>query len=382
MQNVIISSKDEVVMRLVHYFVTKEDYTPIVVQGAKNEIWLENLSGPYKIIRINTGYIHNNEQFEHDMKKIKHVLKQIKKKTLSLKISALNICLDTSDRVEITEAKGVDTVKLKSVNEINKNESLQSAFPSISIDENEKVDNLDFIINVTEDINKKTEKDNALFEQVFKKKTIVVTRVITAICVIMFALTYIFGNGSTDVITLLKFGGNNIDFVKAGEIYRLITSMFLHAGFIHLFVNMYSLNIIGTQLENFIGKWRFLGIYLFSGISGSLLSLVLNDSLTVSVGASGAIFGLMGALLYFGYHYRLYLNQVIKTQLVPIILLNLFIGFSLSGIDNAAHIGGLVGGYLAATAFGVKGKSTKNETINGSIALLILIAFLSYMVFR
>jgi rhomboid protease GluP len=143
---------------------------------------------------------------------------------------------------------------------------------------------------------------------------------------------------------------------------------------------MYSLYIIGSQLENFVGKAKFLVIYLVSAISGSLLSCIFSSS--ISVGASGAIFGLLGSLLYFGYHYRLYLGSVVKTQIIPLIILNLFLGFMLTGIDNFAHIGGLIGGFLATMALGINGKSTKSERINGSIVLIIYLIFLIFMLFR
>ena len=75
----IISEKDEIIMSLVHYFITEENYTPIVVKGVKDEIWLENMDGPYKVVRINSNHIHNHEQLEYDILKTKGVLKQIKK---------------------------------------------------------------------------------------------------------------------------------------------------------------------------------------------------------------------------------------------------------------------------------------------------------------
>ena len=120
-------------------------------------------------------------------------------------------------------------------------------------------------------------------------------------------------------------------------------------------------------------------VYLISMISGSLLSCIFSDA--VSVGASGAIFGLLGALLYFGYHYRLYLGSVLKNQIIPLIIANLILGFVISGIDNAAHIGGLIGGYLSMMALGVEGKSDKTEKLNGCIVLMIYFAFLSYVLF-
>ena len=90
----------------------------------------------------------------------------------------------------------------------------------------------------------------------------------------------------------------------------------------------------------------------------------------------------MGSLLYFGYHYRLYLSNALTNQLIPIILLNLFLGFTSSSIDNAAHIGGLIGGYLGTMIVGLKYKSTKRETINGLIVYILLVAFLFYTLFK
>ncbi len=382
METKIVNAKDQIVMGLVHYLVTKENYSPIVVQGAKNEIWLENLSAKYKVIRINSNYIHNDEQYEFDVFKVKHVIKQIKKRTLSFKLNALNICLDLAERVDVRNIKNVDTIKVLDNKHLVNNETLKTAFPDIKEDSIKAVENFDLFVNATNDINDKTEKENKIFEEVFSPKKIIVTNIIIALCIIMFSLTYILGEGPTNILTLLNLGANNGLLVKNGEFYRLITSIFLHAGIIHLLVNMYSLYIVGNQIETYLGKWKFLGIYLLSGASGSLLSVLFNPELNVSVGASGAIFGLLGALLYFGYHYRLYLNDALKTQIIPIILINLFIGFSISGIDNAAHIGGLIGGYLAAVAFGVRGKSDKKESINGFIALALYFAFLAFMLFR
>ena len=78
MDGLVINQKDELVMKLLHYFITEQGYNPIVLHGAKNEIWLENLDAHYKIVRINSNYIHNKEQFEMDLYKINNVSKQIK----------------------------------------------------------------------------------------------------------------------------------------------------------------------------------------------------------------------------------------------------------------------------------------------------------------
>ena len=141
----------------------------------------------------------------------------------------------------------------------------------------------------------------------------------------------------------------------------------------------YALYVIGNQVETFIGKTKFLIIYLVSGITASMLSALLTQG--YSLGASGAIFGLMGCLLYFGYHYRLYLGSVLLSQIVPVILLNLFLGFSFSGIDNAAHIGGLIGGLFISMALGLSKKDDTSSRVNGCIIFIIYFAFLSYLLF-
>ena len=143
---------------------------------------------------------------------------------------------------------------------------------------------------------------------------------------------------------------------------------------------MYSLYIIGTQLETFIGKKKFIIVYFISMITGSLLSCVMSNSW--SVGASGAIFGLIGSLIYFGYHYRIYLGSVIKSQIIPLLILNLGIGFIIPNIDVSAHIGGLVGGLLSTMAVGIENKSDKKDSINGIICLMILIIFLTIILFK
>lgn len=376
----ILNNKDEMIMSLVHYFVTEENYTPINVQGAKNEIWLENLDAPYKIVRINSKYIHNNEQYNMDLFKMQYVIKQIKKKTLSFKMNALNICLDMGSSIKLeSENKIINTINVSNITDIKKNKFLNNVFPKIKTNSFKKTDNLDKIIDATEDINKKTEAENKKFENVFKPKKIIITKLLILINIAMYILSLIVSDNYTESLVIL--GANNKNLVLNGEFYRLIASAFLHGSLLHLFVNMYSLWVIGSQVETYIGKIKFLIIYLLSTLMGSLFSIVFLDN-SLSVGASGAIFGLMGSLLYFGYHYRLYLSNALTNQIVPIIILNLILGFSSSSIDNAAHIGGLIGGYLSTMIVGIKYKSTKQENINGTIVYLILTAFLIYVIYK
>ena len=376
MNELVIDKKEELVMKLLHYFITERGYNPVIIRGVKDEIWLENLEDDYKIVRIVSGYIHNNEQFKFDLFKTKNLLKTIKKKTLSFKINALSIFVNLGDNVDITKFEDTPNIKFANIHEasdLDKYRFVTSAFPDITEDMDFREKGLELFMKITSDINKKNEDDAKMNEAVFRPKKPIITYALIAINVVVFILSVF-----NDAI-LPMFAVNRELIVNFNQYYRLFTGMFLHAGILHLLFNMYALYIIGMQLESFLGKAKYLIVYLLSGIGASMLSIFFSNSF--SVGASGAIFGLMGALLYFGYHYRVYLDSVVKSQIIPLIILNLILGFTISGVDNWAHIGGLVSGILATMAVGVKYKSTKFEMINGIILYLIYIGFLIYMVF-
>ena len=101
MEKVNVRKQDEILMSLVHYFVTKEGYAPIYVQGVKDEIWLENIDGPYRIIRINSNYIHNEEQYKYDEVKIRNITSLYSLKILKAKEKILKAkeCIKTLDKV-------------------------------------------------------------------------------------------------------------------------------------------------------------------------------------------------------------------------------------------------------------------------------------------
>ncbi len=384
MDKLIVNKKDEIIMKLMHFFVTEENYTPIIVSGVKDEIWLENQDAYYKIIRINANYIHNEEQYNFDIFKAKKIIKQIKKKTLSLKVHALNILLDLNEDIKIKEDKILSSLSIKNVKDIKSTKGLGSIFPNIKNNPLNNDKGLDLLINVTKDINETTAKKNQDYEDVFKQKKILVTYILMGINIAMFILTYLLFYLSNGNINLESLFSVNTVAIKGGEYYRLITGTFLHAGPlfmpIHLLFNMYALYIIGSQVENFVGKWKYLIIYFASALMGSLLSTVILHA--NSIGASGAIFGLMGSLAYFGYHYRIYFGNILKSQIIPLIIINLLMGFMFSGIDNVAHIGGLVGGILSTMAVGLKHKSQKSEQINGCIVYVLLVAFLIFMLVK
>lgn len=374
---ILLDEKNVMAMKLLHYFIIDKNYNPIILQGVENEIWLENLDEDYKVVRIVSNYIHNDEQFNFDVFKTNRIVKKIKKKTLSFSMNTLSIFLDMGDNVsyDFSNEKGNLCIKIDKEDDFKKNNILKKVFPDLSSKLKYSEEGLELFSKITNDINEHNRRDANRINSIFKSDFPMITYILIAINVILFIIPLLFGEYNS----LINNFCVDASLIRSGQYYRILTGIFLHGSILHLLFNCYALFVIGSQVENFMGKFKYLIIYLFSGICGSIFSMIFSSY--PSIGASGAIFGLMGALVYFGYHYRVYLGNVVKSQIIPLILLNLCIGFLSSGIDNFAHIGGLIGGSLISIAVGVKDKSSTFERINGFIISAIFLIFIIYMAF-
>ena len=372
MSDVMVSNIDENVMKLLHYFITIQGYNPIVLHGAENEIWLENMDSDYKIVRIISRYIHNDEQLGFNRFRSRQITKKLKMKTLSFKMNVLSIYVNLGDNVKSLENddKGNLSIFLKELNDAKNNPMLLEVFPDIIEKTHHDEEGIQLLFKITDDINQTNEKKNSKMEKIFSSKKPIITYILIALCVIIYGADLLLGNA----LTLL--GANYGPLVKDGQIWRIITCVFLHAGIFHLACNMYALYVVGPRVEDFFGKIKFLLIYLISGICGSLLSIGLNDKV-VSVGASGAIFGLFGALLYFGYAYRGYIGAMVKSQILPVVFLNLMLSFMIPGIDMWGHIGGLIGGVISAYMLGTI--ENKKYSISNICLFIVYIGFLIYL---
>ena len=373
-----LDDKNVLTMKLLHYFITEKNYNPIILQGVDNEIWLENLEEDCKVVRIVSNYIHNDEQFSFDVFKTKRIIKKIKKKTFSFRINVMSIFLDMGDNVtkEINEDPSLMAIKVKDEEDIHKSDLIKKIFPDLDSKMEYSEDGIELFAKITSDINKHNREDASRLEKLFKNKGPYITYFLIAVNIIFYVVPILFNQYDNVILDFCVHGVS----IRAGQYYRLLTGIFLHGGFLHLFLNCYSLYVLGSQIENFFGKVKFIIVYLFSGLIGSLFSMTFNPS-AGSIGASGAIFGLMGALLYFGYYYRVYLGNVVKSQILPLILINLSFGFLTQGVDNSAHIGGLIGGIIISRALGVQDKTSNFEKINGWIITFIFTAFITYLAF-
>ncbi|MBB6448875.1 rhomboid protease GluP [Geomicrobium halophilum] len=197
------------------------------------------------------------------------------------------------------------------------------------------------------------------------------TIALLASILIIFALIEMTAS-TTDVLALIDFGAKYNPAIDEGEWWRIITSMFLHIGLLHLLMNSMALFFLGMAVERIFGTSRFIWIYLIAGIVGSTASYAFTDQ--VSAGASGAIFGCFGALVYFGVIRRRLFFRTIGKSVIVILVINIIFGTVVPMVDNGAHMGGLVGGFLAAATVGMPGHKFKIRQTSIVVAIAALIA--------
>lgn len=182
------------------------------------------------------------------------------------------------------------------------------------------------------------------FKQFLKLYPIVST--IIAINFIVYILTIlpVFGD-------FIFYAGMSVNYlISEGQWWRIITSVFIHGGFIHVLFNMFSLFLFGPELEKIAGKARFITIYLLAGIFGNVATVVTQDPLYASVGASGAIFGIFGAFSALVYYTRRTMPQL-KQIIMPLVVISVIITFLSPNVNIASHLGGLVTGFLLGLSY-------------------------------
>jgi rhomboid protease GluP len=254
------------------------------------------------------------------------------------------------------------TVVINSNNGFNKNRFIKQ-YNDIIFDE------VSGVIDYLEDDNKEIAQGINVVLSYIEEKNIIktdsslftATNIFIGINIIMFIIEVIYSanlsnlygvTGFLEAITSIKrevmvvLGAKINALINNGQLYRLFTSVFLHWGIVHLSFNMYSLYVLGNLIEKLYGSKKYVFIYFFSGISGSLLSYLISTN-SISAGASGAIFGLLGSALIYGMSRRRNIGKAFMNNILQVIFINLILGITMSNIDNMAHIGGLIGGMIS-----------------------------------
>jgi len=204
----------------------------------------------------------------------------------------------------------------------------------------------------------------------------VITYGLLVLITAIFVAMLIAGHGDVSTVAL-QFGAKQNALIRAGQYWRLVTPIFLHGNWVHLLVNGFSLLRLGAPMEQIYGRKKYLALFLFAGITGNVLSFELSP--LPSVGASGALFGLVGAGLVFPIRFRDLVpaeaRKSIVTQLAFVAAINLALGFKLNGIvDNWAHIGGLIGGAFLALFLMPDVLDSEWKSIGSKVGLNALVA--------
>ena len=204
------------------------------------------------------------------------------------------------------------------------------------------------------------------------KKPLFLSHILIAINVVIFFIMWLTDRNISSM-TLIHFGAKANFMIVDGQWFRLITPMFLHVDFFHLLFNSMALAAFGPETEMIFGKKKFLIIYFISGLCGSIGSLIFSQS--ISAGASGAIFGLIGANIYLLTLNREMYKRVFGNSILFLLAINLFYGFSNPLIDDSAHIAGFIGGFLTTWSIGFMNQKVftwKNQLSRVLLVLLIV----------
>ena len=221
----------------------------------------------------------------------------------------------------------------------------------------------------------------AEFLHAFWNRRPTVTYIIFGTNILIFLLMGLAGGSNNDSM-LVGFGVKYNPLIDQGEIWRFVTPIFLHIGPLHIAFNSYAIWIIGPMVEKLYGGARFTIIYILTGIAGVAGSYWYHPEVP-SAGASGAIFGLFGALLVFGFKYRTSIPPMFQRSVgkgvLPVIVINLFIGYMIPVIDSSAHVAGLVAGALLALIIPFKkpGSATPElfRVLQMILAVVVLLSF-------
>src|SRR5690625_2366094 len=373
--------------RIAYTLVKNEGYNIFYINNETEEIWLEKYSNKSsKVIRLlHKGFDWKNH-LGHDIKNVYQKVNQIKRFFVGKKIVIHNIYISTHVPVDEWEIfkkpikmnKRKDTIMYvyyfaedtpfhEEMSRFKDNTGISTIDFSNEMIESKKAEYVKYYKYQLKNI---FQKERKKFSDVLSFGKPFFTYALMIINVILFFLLEVNG-GSTNIETLIRFGAKYNPGIVNGEWWRILSSMFLHIWVFHLFMNMFALYYLGIVVERIYGSWRFLFIYFMAGVVGGLASFAFSFSL--SAGASGAIFGLFGALLFFGVIHKKIFLQTMGSGLITVIVINVALGLIIPQIDISAHLGGLIAGFLASAIF----QLPRNKNLSIQFISLVLYILLT-----
>lgn len=371
--------EDYIFWHTINNLTKYHGFNMITMSEDQNEVWLEHNSKAYSVLRLIRLDFDWAIALKKDLNRTAMNGENIRKQLFRKPISILNVYFTVFKPVDEYESYINNPINVKKttissiiIESANMAEGLQLMGKKLEVDldltdqlpieiEEEEIEGLKNSA-IQSGVKKRQEE-----QKMFQQGKPIITKIFLTIQILVFILMEFVGS-SESTITLVQFGAKFNPAILAGEWWRFITPVFVHIGILHLLMNSAALLYIGSEVEKLYGSLRFLFIYLFAGFMGVLASFSFSFSL--SAGASGAVFGCFGALLYFGATHRQLFFRTMGMNIIVLVIINIIFGFTFTGVDNAAHLGGLFGGFIAAAAVGLP---KKFKVFTGVIATLIIV---------
>jgi rhomboid protease GluP len=377
--------------KLIHHLVINEGLRVFQVNSDEKEVWLEvedaKETTAIRIIRRDTDW---SNYIARDVEKLAKQGEKIRKELRSRKLKILNVYIsdflpvendqDVLEKAYLTKKNRIKIQSFIIDSEDGSKSGLEKLSEALQISltvlNSKDLVDLEGEVNFREEVvsisEKRLEKEKGLFTY---GKPLFTFLILISILVI-FGLMEYYGS-STSLLTLVEFGAKYNPLIYKGEWWRFFTASFLHIGYLHLIMNSIALYYLGSAVERIYGTTRFVLIYVIAGLFGSISSFAFNSQ--ISAGASGAIFGCFGALLFFGVVHRKLFFRTMGVNLIVILAINLVFGFMIPMIDNGAHIGGLIGGFLASAVLYLPNhKLKKRQFVSFLITVLSATVLLIY----
>ncbi|MFD2630832.1 rhomboid family intramembrane serine protease [Oceanobacillus kapialis] len=369
--------------KLAHHLVTNHQFEVLYINNKEEEIWLEqNIKRDSNVVRlVHKGFDWKNH-LRNDVAVAFQRGKALEKVMKGKFITIHNIYFSSHPPVDEWEflkkpmqLKEKNAMKMQVYYIANENNTDEKnrLFQTLGVEEPEVEESEEekesAVLNYKKWLEDAIHARKKEVENVFFFGKPFLTYILLAINIVLFIWLEARG-GSEDIANLIASGAKYNPYIMDGEWWRIISSMFLHIGVFHLLMNMMAVYYLGSTVERIYGSGRFLFIYFLAGIGGGLASFAFSTN--VSAGASGALFGLFGALLFFGLIYKRIFFQTMGTGILTILAINIVFGFVVPQIDYSAHLGGLVAGFIASAIVHLPGKR-KLSTQLGAILVYIAI---------
>lgn len=381
-----MSFKEEYIFwSILNQLVSNRGYQIVTASEDQSEYWLEDQANHHKpFIRLKLVNLDWTNSLKKDLHLTAHngekIRKHLSKRNMFIKSIYVSPYAPVDDYSELEgryTAKeyskiAIDTMIYQTMSEKESTEKLDQfiGFDMNIVQKDEEVIEERDIESLRESTLSVSYQKSKEDQKIFSNGKPIFTYLFMALQVVVFFWLEMHG-GSQNTQTLIEYGAKYNPLIIQGEWWRFFTPIFLHIGFTHLALNTLSLYFVGIIVERIFGNVRFLLIYLFAGFAGSIASFLFVP--TISAGASGAIFGLLGALLYFGILYPKLFFRTMGWNIIIILIMNLALTFTAPSIDSAGHIGGLIGGFLAAGAVSIPQK----RNIGKQMAILLFTCLLT-----